>query len=94
MTDNIKVLRIISDGCSGQNKNTGMISMLIKWLYSESPRHLKIIELIYPIVGHSFILPDRIFAKIEKVLKTKEVLTSPAEYFSVLQEHTKCTDLA
>lgn len=92
--DNIKVLRVISDGCSGQNKNTGMISMLSKWLFSESPRHVKRIELIYPVVGHSFIPPDRVFAKIEKVIKTKEVITSPSEYVSVLQEHTKCTDLA
>ncbi|VVC88436.1 unnamed protein product [Leptidea sinapis] len=92
--DNIKVLRIISDGCSGQNKNTGMISMLGKWLYLEAPRQLKRIEIIYPIVGHSFIPPDRVFAKIEKVIKTKEVITSPTEYVSILQEHAQCTDLA
>ncbi|CAF4891377.1 unnamed protein product [Pieris macdunnoughi] len=72
-------------------KNTGMITMLGKWLYLEAPRQLKRIEIIYPIVGHSFIPPDRVFAKIEKVIKTKEVITSPTEYVSVLQEHT-CTD--
>ncbi|VVC98021.1 unnamed protein product [Leptidea sinapis] len=37
---------------------------------------------------------DRVFDKIEKVIKTKEVITSPTEYVSVLQEHTQCTDLA
>ncbi|CAF4757720.1 unnamed protein product [Pieris macdunnoughi] len=57
-----------------------MISMLGKWLYLEAPRQLKRIEIIYPIVGHSLIPPDRVFAKIEKVIKTKEVIT--------------CTDLA
>lgn len=94
ISENIKVLRIVCDGCSGQNKNTGMISMLGKWLYVEAPRHLKKIELIFPIVGHSFIPPDRVFAKIEKTLKTKEVVTSPSEYAAVLQEHGSCVDLA
>lgn len=68
----IKTLRIVCDGCSGQNKNTGIISMLGKWLYTEAPRHLKRIELIFPVVGHSFIPPDRVFAKIENTLKKKK----------------------
>lgn len=78
---NVKVLRVICDGCSGQNKNTGMVVMLGKWLYSEAPRHVKKVELIFPVVGHSFIPPDRVFAKIEKTLK-KKVVTCPSEYVS------------
>lgn len=92
--EHVKVLRIVCDGCSGQNKNTGMISMLGKWLYIEAPRHLKKVELIFPVVGHSFIPPDRVFAKIENTLKTKEVVTSPSEYVAVLEENASCVDLA
>lgn len=92
--EHVKVLRIVCDGCSGQNKNTGMISMLGKWLYTEAPRHLKLIELVFPVVGHSFIPPDRVFAKIEKTLKTKEVMNSPSEYVDVLKENGSCVDLA
>ena len=68
--------------------------MLGKWLYCEAPRHVKKVEVIYPIVGHSFIPPDRVFAKIEKILKTKEVVTCPAEYVSVLEENGTVTDLS
>lgn len=57
--EEVKVLRVVADGCSGQNKNTEMISMLGKWLTTEAPRHLKKIEINFPVVGHSFISPDR-----------------------------------
>ncbi|KAL0868250.1 hypothetical protein ABMA27_007781 [Loxostege sticticalis] len=89
----IKILRIVCDGCSGQNKNTGMVSMLGKWLYNEAPRTVKKIEIIFPVVGHSFIPPDRVFAKIERTLKTKEVIVSPSEYIEVLEENGTCIDL-
>lgn len=42
--EEIKVLRIVADGCSGQNKNTGMVAMLGMWLTTEAPRHIKRIE--------------------------------------------------
>lgn len=73
-----------------------MVVMLGKllWLYYEAPRHVKKVEVIYPIVGHSFIPPDRVFAKIEKVLKTKEVVTFPTEYVPVLEENGTVTDLS
>lgn len=92
--EEVKILRVISDGSSGQNKNTGMVAMLGKWLYTDAPRHIKKVELIFPVVGHSFIPPDRVFAKIEKTLKTKEVITSPLDYVSVLEENATCTNLA
>lgn len=91
--DQIKILRVVSDGCAGQNKNTGMVAMLGKWLYTEAPSHLKKIELIFPVVGHSFIPPDRLFARIEKILKTKEVVVSPSDYAAVLEQHGSCKDL-
>ncbi|CAK1589044.1 unnamed protein product [Parnassius mnemosyne] len=92
--ERIKILRVVCDGCSGQNKNTEMLVMLGKWLYCEAPRHIKKIEIIFPVVGHSFIPPDRVFAKIERELKKKEVLTSPAHYVSVLKEHASVTELS
>lgn len=92
--EKIKILRVVCDGCSGQNKNTAMVVLLGKWLYCEAPRYVKKVEVIYPIVGHSFIPPDRVFAKIEKVLKTEEVVTCPAENVSVLEENGTVTDLS
>lgn len=43
--------------------------------------------------GHSFIPPDRVFAKIERTLKTKEVIVSPLEYIEVLQKNGTCVNL-
>ncbi|GBP91130.1 hypothetical protein EVAR_24082_1 [Eumeta japonica] len=37
---------------------------------------------------------DRVFAKIEKTIRKKEVVTSPAEYVSVLEENATVTDLS
>ncbi|GBP33813.1 hypothetical protein EVAR_25414_1 [Eumeta japonica] len=92
--EQIKILRVVCDGCSAQNKNTGMVAMLGKWLCCEAPRHIKKVEIIYPVVGHSFIPPDRVFAKIEKTIRKKEVVTSPTEYVSVLEENATVTDLS
>ncbi|CAG5001798.1 unnamed protein product [Parnassius apollo] len=61
--EEIKVLRTIADGCSGQNKNSGMVAMLGKWLTTEAPRHIKRVEIVFPVVGHSFIPTDRLFAQ-------------------------------
>lgn len=92
--DQIKALRVVCDGCSGQNKNTSMIAMLSKWLYCEAPRNLKKVEIIYPVVGHSFIPPDRVFALIEKDLKKQEVVTSPEQYVSVLEKYGRTKALS
>lgn len=44
-------------------------------------------EIIFPIVGHSFIPPDRVFARIEKSVKSKESIVSPAEYISIYEKY-------
>ncbi|CAH2104487.1 unnamed protein product [Euphydryas editha] len=59
--DGIKTVRLIADGCAGENKKTTVLAMCSKWL-AEAPCHAKTLEIIFPIVGRSFIPPDRIFA--------------------------------
>ncbi|CAB3222557.1 unnamed protein product [Arctia plantaginis] len=61
----ITKVRVMADGCAGQNKNTIMLAMLSKWL-TEAPQNIKEIEFIFPVVGHSYIPPDRVFAQIKK----------------------------
>ncbi|CAH2010294.1 unnamed protein product [Acanthoscelides obtectus] len=51
-----ETVRLFADGCGGQNKNTNMMAMLAYWLLEESPKHIKQIELIFPIVGRSKIV--------------------------------------
>lgn len=93
INENIIVLRIVADGCSGQNKNSGMVAMLGKWLTTEVPRHIKKVEIIFPVVGHSFIPPDRVFARIEKDLKKREVIASPEEYQEIIDQYCTTTAL-
>ena len=50
-----KRVRLVSDGCSGQNKNSAIIAMLSFWLDSHAPDHIKEIEIIYPVTGRSFL---------------------------------------
>ena len=82
----IKTLRLIADGCAGQNKNTTVLGMCSKWL-TEAPQHVKRVEIIFPIVGHSFIPPDRVFAQIEKVIRKREIIANPDEYYDIIKEH-------
>lgn len=62
--DRITTIRLFADGCGGQNKNVTMIGMCCKWLITHAPQHVKNVEIIFPVVGHSFLPPDRVFAKI------------------------------
>lgn len=76
------VVRLISDGCGGQNKNTILLSMLCSWFRNNAPANIKEIQLVFPITGHSFLPPDRVFANIEKDIRKSEVIVSPEEYVS------------
>lgn len=84
--DNVDTIRLVADGCGGQNKNSTIMGMVSKWLLS-APENVKVVEIIFPIVGHSYIPPDRVFANIEKKLKKMEVITSPEDYINVLKQH-------
>ncbi|KAJ8735227.1 hypothetical protein PYW07_006847 [Mythimna separata] len=57
--------------------------MCAKWL-SETPQ-VKSLELIFPIVGHSFIPPDRVFARIEKEIRKREIMANPEEYHEIIK---------
>ncbi|KAJ8720999.1 hypothetical protein PYW08_006464 [Mythimna loreyi] len=63
--ENVKTVRLVADGCGAQNKNSIMIGMCAKWL-TQAPRHIKTVELVFLIPGHSFIPPDRVFGLVEK----------------------------
>lgn len=45
------------------------------------------VELIFPIVGHSFLSPDGVFARIERSVKKKEVIADPNDYIKVFTEY-------
>lgn len=63
-----------------------MVGMCAIWL-SQAPPHIKKIELIFPIPGHSFIPPDRVFGLIEKEIKHMENIVQPEEYIEVYKNY-------
>lgn len=83
---NSKKIRLFCDGCGGQNKNSIMVGMCASWLATHAPRNIKEIELIYPVVGHSYIPPDRVFAQIEKKVREKEEIIHPDEYREIFKD--------
>lgn len=80
---NVKVLRLASDGCGGQNKNYFMMGMLGKWLLDKCPKNVKYIEYLFPMVGHSFLPSDRVFGLIEKEIKKHNTIITPEEYTEI-----------
>lgn len=88
----MKKVRLIADGCAGQNKNTIMLAMLSKWL-TEAPQIVKEIEIVFPVVGHSYIPPDRVFAQIEKEVRNYEVINSPQKYLEIISRFSTVNTL-
>lgn len=88
--ENKEVLRLVADGCGGQNKNSIIMTMLSIWMIMKSPKNLKEIEFVFPIVGHSFLPADRVFARIEKVIRSIEVVSSPTQYEQIFSDHGTC----
>lgn len=87
-TNGIQKIRLMADGCGGQNKNSILLSALMNWLYMNS-QNVKRIEIIFPVTGHSFLPPDRVFALTEKKIRKMETILTPEDYIDVLKEHAK-----
>lgn len=77
-----KIVRLMSDGCGGQNKNSILITMLMYWL-EKAPNNIEQVQMIFPVVGHSFIPPDRVFGASEKVIKKQQTIVDPNEYLKI-----------
>lgn len=85
-SENVEEVRLVSDGCGGQNKNTSVVAMLSYWLTHDAPKHIKTIQMIFPIVGHSYIPPDRVFGRIEKVIRKNDTIIRPEDYCEILKD--------
>nr|CAH7751519.1 unnamed protein product [Callosobruchus chinensis] len=81
-----KIVRFFCDGCGAQNKNSILVGMLSHWLLKLSPATIEQVEIFFPVVGHSYIPPDRLFGNIEKTIKRKPEITSSQQYIQVLQK--------
>lgn len=89
--EGINTVRLVADGCGGQNKNSILLCMLSRWLLDNTS--VKKIEIVFPITGHSFMPPDRVFGNIEKILKKHEVIIQPQEYIDIIATNTTVTNM-
>lgn len=85
-SEEITTVRLFADGCAGQNKNSIVIGMLAAWLCKLAPNNISKIEFIFPVVGHSYMPPDRVFGLIERKVKKKSAITNPEEYYKLMGE--------
>nr|CAH7763101.1 unnamed protein product [Callosobruchus chinensis] len=81
-----KVLRLFADGCAGQNKNSYVMYSLAVWLSNAAPTSVEEIRVTFPVRGHSFMPADRVFGRLEKRLRTIEVILNEQEYWSIFSE--------
>lgn len=84
--DEVREIRLMADGCTGQNKNSCMLAMACKW-FSQAPKQISTIQLVFPVTGHSFLPADRVFAQIEKKARKKDTIIDPNDYIDIFKEH-------
>ncbi len=83
----LKHLYLYCDGCGGQNKNRHMIHALAFWLANSTLEHLKCIELVFPVRGHSYLPADRVFGRVEKQMRRIKEVLLPSDYNKIYREH-------
>lgn len=86
-------VRLVSDGCGGQNKHSILLMMCQKWL-AHAPSNIKTVELVFPVTGHSFLPPDRVFGLIEKSVRRKTTILQPSEYFEAFGQYATVVDIS
>jgi len=75
-------LNLYSDSCAGQNKNQYIMATLLNYINCKETIFKKITH-IFPVRGHSYMPPDRVFGRIEKELRKRENIVSPSEYYAI-----------
>ena len=73
-------VRLVADGCPGQNKNVIILTMCVKWLATNAPASIKNLDIIYPVTGHSFMPDDRVFGLLEREIKNKYKIICKEEH--------------
>jgi hypothetical protein len=83
---NFKKIKLFCDGCGGQNKNSILLAMCSRFMI-DAPQNIESIEIVFPVRGHSFLPPDRVFGLIEKEVKRCEVIENPQKYKDIIGDY-------
>lgn len=78
-------LKLFSDSCPGQNKNCGVMFMLLSHVQNSIFQE---IQHIFPIRGHSYMPADRVFGRSEKIIRRKEQIVSPQGYYDIFAKNS------
>lgn len=70
------------------------MGMLSTWLINNAPHYITMIEYIFPVVGHSFLPPNRVFARIEKEIKRSDIIIDPQDYANIFSQFGTVIPLA
>lgn len=87
--EHIEKVDLFADGCGGQNKNSTVMAMITYWLGHEAPEKIKTVEIIFPVVGHSFLPSDRIFGLIEREIRKKDTILDRKQYEEIIRKYSK-----
>lgn len=81
-------LDLYCDSCPGQNKNQSMLCLLLR--YINSPKNIfHRIRIIFPVRGHSYMPPDRVFGNLEKKFRKQSQFKSPENYYQHMRNAGK-----
>lgn len=78
-------LDLICDSCPGQNKNSALVGMLLRYINSEQCP-FQTIRLIFPVKGHSYMPPDRVFGRVERQYRRSQRFITPNSYDKILEK--------
>lgn len=80
-------IQMFCDSCPGQNKNAAMIAFLVRMAHNPTIRkYINRLAITYPVKGHSYMPPDRVFGRIEQKIRKMAVIKTPAQYQTFFQE--------
>lgn len=79
------LLRFFSDGCVAQNKNNIVLRTAMYFLYTHETC-IQEIQFHFPVRGHSYLPADRVFGRVEKILRGKQFILTKDEYYDVYSQ--------
>lgn len=86
----VTTVRLFADGCAGQNKNSTVVNFLYYWLLKCAPPSVKRILMVFPVRGHSYLPADRVFGRVEKLLRKQAEILLPEAYLDIYREVGEC----
>ena len=78
----LESIRLFSISCVGHNKNFTVVTALSMLAL----KHNVVIEHTFPVRGHSYMPADRAFGRVELILRKKETILLPAEYYTAFSQ--------